>query len=308
MIRAFSYGGGVQSTAALVLAGQARINYQTFLFCNVGDDSEHPDTIRYVHEVAMPYAEKHGIRLIELQKIVRSGEKDTIYQRLTRPGSRSIGIPIRMNGSGAPGRRSCTYDFKIAVVDKWIKEQTHRGQIQGMKQSLLLRYGIGKIDKETVKRIMFTLDSFFSGHEPVAEVGLGISLDEFQRMKPNMDVDTIYWKVNTFPLLMEVEKPLTRQDCINVIERAGLPVPPKSSCYFCPFHTMRRWQDMRTNEPELFWNAVHLETFINKRRISLGLDPVWLTDKLKPLDQATTDMEQGTLFEDDLCDSGYCFV
>lgn len=308
MLRVFSFGGGVQSTAALVLPAQARIDYQTFLFCNVGHDSENPATISYVHDIAMPYAEKHGIRLIELQKVLRDGSTDTVFGRLTRPNSRSIGIPVRMNGSGAPGRRSCTYDFKVAVVDKWIKEQTSRGQIRAMKEAMLLRYAVGKIDKETVKRIMFTLDSFFSEHESVAEVGLGISLDEFQRMKPNMDVDTIYWKVNTFPLLMEVEKPLTRQDCINVIERAGLPVPPKSSCYFCPFHTMRRWQDMRTNDPELFWNAVNLEKFINKRRISLGLDPVWLTDKLKPLDEATTDLEQGTLFEDDLCDSGYCFV
>lgn len=45
MIRAFSYGGGVQSTAALVLAAQGIIDYPLFLFSNVGDDSEHPGTL-----------------------------------------------------------------------------------------------------------------------------------------------------------------------------------------------------------------------------------------------------------------------
>ena len=49
-LRVFSYGGGVQSTAALVLAAQGKIDFPTFLFANVGDDSEHPATLRYVRE------------------------------------------------------------------------------------------------------------------------------------------------------------------------------------------------------------------------------------------------------------------
>src|SRR5579859_4780651 len=122
MIRVFSYGGGVQSTAALVLPAQARIDYKTFLFCNVGSDSEHPATLKYVHEVAMPYAKQHSIELIELQR-TRFGEPETIYERLTREGSRSIGIPVRMAGSGAPGNRACTGDFKIKVIAKWLRER-----------------------------------------------------------------------------------------------------------------------------------------------------------------------------------------
>src|ERR671910_1536926 len=39
--RVVSYGGGVQSNALLELAAQGRIDYRTFLFANVGDDSEH---------------------------------------------------------------------------------------------------------------------------------------------------------------------------------------------------------------------------------------------------------------------------
>ena len=37
---AVAHGGGVQTTALLVLAGQGRLAYRTFLFANVGDDSE----------------------------------------------------------------------------------------------------------------------------------------------------------------------------------------------------------------------------------------------------------------------------
>lgn len=274
MLRVFSFGGGVQSTAALVLAAQGKIDFKTFLFCNVGEDSENPATLTYVREHVRPYASSHGIELIELQKVLRSGEPVTLYQQLKRPGSKSIGIPVRMSGSGAPGRRSCTVDFKITVVDRWLRE-----------------HGVG------VKA---------TG----AQVGLGISLDEIERVKPNMDPDTVAWKKNVFPLLDEVERPLSRQDCINIITSAGLPIPPKSACYFCPYHKLSVWQEMRQIQPEQFWKAVELEKFLNERRASLGMDPVWFTRLLKPLDQATHEYGQRGLFDDalDACESGYCMV
>lgn len=77
-LRVFSYGGGVQSTAALVLPARAQIDYPTFLFCNTGEDSEHPATLAYIHEVAMPYAKEHGIDLIELQCIRQDGTVETV--------------------------------------------------------------------------------------------------------------------------------------------------------------------------------------------------------------------------------------
>ena len=42
-MRVISYGGGVQSTALVVLAAQGKIGHvDAALFANVGDDSEHP--------------------------------------------------------------------------------------------------------------------------------------------------------------------------------------------------------------------------------------------------------------------------
>jgi len=299
--------GGVQSTAALVLAAQGKIDYQTFLFCNVGTDSENPETLAYVEQVAKPYAARHGLDLIELSRKKRDGTVETIYGRITRPDSRSIGIPVYMS-SGAPGNRQCTYDFKVAVVDRWLKEQTESGYVQHMKEALLLRYGLKRLDKETVLSVMGSLDQHFADREPVV-VGLGISLDEIQRVKPNMDEKTIAWKVNAFPLLFDLPRPLSRQDCMSIIAGAGLPVPPKSSCWFCPFHTTRAWQELREQQPALFWRAVALEWLINERRQVLGKDRVWLSSKLKPLEQITTEYLQPSLFEGEApCDSGYCFV
>lgn len=254
MLKVFSFGGGQQSTAALVLAAQSRIDFKTFLFCNVGDDSEHPDTLKYVHEIAMPYAKSHGIDLIELQKIRQDGSVDTIYQRLTRPNSRSIGIPVRMS-NGAPGNRTCTTDFKIEVVDKWLRERliaTYDG----------LRYANKQKQREAaLKR--------------GAVVALGISLDEWHRMRTDSGVT---WKQLAYPL---IDLRLDRQDCRNIIEGAGLPIPPKSACYFCPLHRFSTWQEMRHKQPALFQKACELEEMINRRRDLLGKDHVWFSDRLK---------------------------
>lgn len=278
MLKVFSYGGGVQSTAALVLAAQGKIDYRTFLFCNVGDDSENPETLTYVREVARPFAVQHGLVLHELHRVRRDGSIETIYGKIVRPGSRSIGIPVYLS-SGAPAKRSCTMDFKIAVCDRWLKDQ-------GVREALTR-------EKTLAHRLP----------RPLAMVGLGISLDEFGRMRNDSGIE---WKQLDYPL---IDLRLDRADCIHLIEQAGLPVPPKSSCWFCPYHSTRTWQALRQQHPVLFWRAVDLQRLLNERRAVLGKDQVWLSSKLKPLERVTTDHVQASLFEEEApCESGYCFV
>jgi hypothetical protein len=259
MIKVFSYGGGVQSTAALVLAATGRIDYKTFLFCNVGEDSENPETLTYVEQIAKPYAALHDIELIELQR-----ERGTLYQLLMSHEKNTV-IPVRLN-NGAPGMRACTGDFKIKVVCRWLR--THGASTKNP-----------------------------------ATVGMGISLDEFQRMRTDSGI--AYERLE-YPL---IDLRLTRQDCIQIIQKVGLPVPPKSSCWFCPYHKLSQWQEMRQSEPELFWKAARLEEWLNEKRARIGKDKVWLTRKLIPLARATTEFVQGDMFDDDdACESGYCMV
>jgi hypothetical protein len=269
-LRTFSYGGGVQSTAALVLAAQGKIDFPVFLFANVGDDSEHPDTLRYVREVAMPYAAAQGIELVELvkrmQRGARKGEVETLYGRLTREDSRSIPIPLRMSGSGAPGNRACTTDFKVRLIAGALRKMGANAQSP-------------------------------------AHVGLGISIDEFQRMSHDDPNFPHIHKV--YPL---IDLRLSRQDCHNIIAAADLPIPPKSSCWFCPYHRIPAWQKLKRETPELFDRAVALERLMNERRATLGKDQVWLTDKLRPIDTVIGD--QSDMFDDleDACESGFCMV
>lgn len=263
-LKVFAYGGGWQSNAALVLAAQGKLDYQTFLFCNVGDDSEDPLTLRYVREHAMPYAAAHGLELIELHRIKRDGSTETLFDRLTKPGSKSMPIPIRMS-NGAPMGRSCTADFKVRVMGKWMKA-----------------HGATAADPATV--------------------ALGISVDEIGRA--NASRHEPYERL-TYPLL---DLRIRRSDCPDIIRGGGLPLPPKSACWFCPFHSESAWIDMQRDRPALFTAATWLEQDLNKRQDEMGRDHVYLTRFGKPLREAIGSGQE-TLFDNEShCDSGHCFT
>ena len=256
----FSFGGGVQSTAALVLAATGRIDYRSFVFANVGDDSENPGTLAYVRDVAIPYAESSGLELTTLQRKRRDGTIETLLERVER-SKRSIPIPVRMS-NGAPGNRQCTFDFKIRPIAQELK-----------------RRGATKDNPWTV--------------------GLGISVDEIHRARTNSG---IAWELLAYPLL---DLKLNRHDCLALIRDAGLPQPPKSSCWFCPFHDTRTWQEMRANQPGLFEKSAALEESINEKRGRLGRDRVFFSGRCKPLREAIKETGQ---IEMEGCDSGYCFT
>ena len=269
-LRTISYGGGVQSTALGVLAALGKIDFDTLLFSNVGDDSEHPATLDYVRGVAFPYFRDHGLRCEELRRVKRDGSEETLWGRLMKDGSRSLPIPVRMS-NGAPGNRSCTADFKIKVIGKWLKANG-------------------------------------ASEDNPATVAIGISTDEVERAGRGRNEP---YEFRVYPLL---DLGLDRSACQRVIADAGLPVPPKSACFFCPFHRPSEWQRLAIEEPELFSASVKLERTLNERREMLGKDPVWLTRFNKPLDEVIDDNQQ-TLFNStgsDIgeagCDEGVCFV
>jgi hypothetical protein len=81
---------------------------------------------------------------------------------------------------------------------------------------------------------------------------LAIAYDEIERMK-DARVDYV---TNFYPL---VDRRITRAACIELIEEAGLPLPPKSGCFFCPFNSIHRWRWLYATHPHLYQRAVALE-------------------------------------------------
>lgn len=272
-IRAISYGGGTQSTALLVLAAEGKVDFRTFLFANVGEDSENPETIAYVREYAEPFAALHPpLELREVRKWTRDGRPQTLMQRI-KASERSNPIPVRMGPGGSPANRTCTAEFKIRVIEK---ELRRRGATRERK----------------------------------AIVGIGISTDEPGRIGSEVDPRTPY-QLRRYPL---IELGLSRGDCQEIIRRAGLPVPPRSACYFCPFHSAEEWRRQARRRPDLFRASCELEDEIHARGERLGRGEFFFTRHGAPL-RDLFDGRETVLFEqDDLgvqeagCESGYCMT
>lgn len=77
---------------------------------------------------------------------------------------------------------------------------------------------------------------------------LGISASEPQRVRDDPMV--------RYPL---VEEGLTRGECRRLIRRAGLLVPRKSGCFFCPGSSLSSWRALYFQHPELYQRAEELE-------------------------------------------------
>ncbi|MFN8468258.1 MAG: hypothetical protein U0X20_22050 [Caldilineaceae bacterium] len=261
-VKVFSFGGGVQSTAVLVLAARREVDFQTFVFCNVGEDSENPDTLTYVEQYARPYAEAHGLEFVELRKRVYGGPESLLHYTCRR--KRQVPLPCWLR-SGTNCNRTCTYEFKIRVVGSF-----------------------------TVRR--------GARRKNVAINGMGISTDEAHRCRT---YSVIPWQMPNYPL---IDLNLSREDCERLIASEGLPVPPKSSCWFCPFHRPEQWVELRAQHPDLFERALELEDMLNRRRELLGRDPVSLHASGLPLGMAVDRQEPVAGMEFAFCDSGHCMT
>lgn len=260
--RIISYGGGVQSTAMIVLAVTGEIDADGAVFVNVGDRAESPETLGYVRDVAIPWAAGHGFTVTEVRRIARNGQPFAdLYDYTIDTNNRSIPIPVR-GANGAPGRRSCTVDWKIKVIERHIRS------------------------------LGATVDA------PV-DVLVGISTDEIERAKPwpGRSVQRQVW-----PLL---DLGISRDRCRTIIADAGLPIPPKSACWFCPMQSPRSWAETRRDNPDRFTQAVEFEAAINRKRHMNGKDDVTLSRiPLADIAEAQTPLP----FETEGCDEGGCFT
>lgn len=166
-----------------------------------------------------------------------------------KPWSKSL-IPVftlEPNGKKGHMQRACTYDYKLMPL------LAAQRKLAGIKRG----------QKEC------TVTSW-----------IGISWDEVQRMKMSREP----WVQHRWPL---IEKKITRQQCIEWMERRGYPKPPRSACVYCPFHSNKEWLRLQTEEPEEFLRAVKFEKDLQEvKRHSDNMRGVpFLHPQRIPLDQ-----------------------
>jgi hypothetical protein len=135
------------------------------------------------------------------------------------------------------------------------------------------------------------LQRYLYDRYPGERIGLmlGISVDEYHRMRdsPAARIDHVY------PL---VDRRLTRWQCREIVERAGLAVPWKSSCWFCPYRSSVSQWALVQRYPDLLGMARELEDRINTERRLRGRDEIVVL-------RSDTGVEQG-----DFCEAGFCDV
>jgi hypothetical protein len=103
MFEFLSFGGGVNSTAVLVL-----LRPRVLVFADTGD--EHPDTYAYIRKHVRPFVDSYGGRFI----VVRNSGK---YRRLRDQAIAERIIPVRIN-------RWCTDKWKVRPIRNYLKSNS----------------------------------------------------------------------------------------------------------------------------------------------------------------------------------------
>lgn len=81
------------------------------------------------------------------------------------------------------------------------------------------------------------------------------------------------WHSNYYPL---IEWGWSRSECIGAITDAGLPLPGKSACFFCPNTRPSEIRQLNEQYPELIVRALAIESNADNRKVSgLGRNFSW---------------------------------
>ena len=262
--RYISYGAGVQSTALLVMSALGLHGVpkaDIAVFADTGDEPQ------WVYDTLKWYSEWSPIPV----NVCRNEFSLSHELRIGAYGKRSASIPAFT--AGADGResmirRQCTKEFKIEVIQKFVR------RFLGIEARCKARRAV----------ICFQ----------------GISLDEAHRMKPNR----ASWITNHWPL---VDARLTRADCVRFLESQGLPVPRKSSCVFCPYHSDGYWRDLKDNYPEEFEKACGTDRAIRDMSKRGMRQPLFVHRSLVPLSEVKFRHEDQREMFGNECD-GVCGV
>ena len=192
--------------------------------------------------------------------IVSAGSiRDVIMTACGEGEGRFVAVPF-FTDDGGIGRRQCTREFKIDPIERHVR--------------LLLGF-------RPRQRIP----------SDAAEMWIGISLDEAVRMKPPRNA----WQRNRWPL---IEKRMSRWDCLQWLRKNDYPIPPKSSCIGCPFHSNAHWREMRDKAPADWADAVVIDRKLRQRGPMKGMKRLqYMHADRVPLDQVdlNTDEDRGQL-------------
>jgi hypothetical protein len=233
-----SIGAGVQSSNMVMrsIHGEfPKLDYG--IFADTGYESK--ATYRFLYNFLIPQMQDAGITMLVVKK-----DDDLLESAFRHHGFTGIHanqgsqVPVFVSsekGIGISIRRSCTYDYKVKIIEK--AEREILGLKKGQRWPLELK----------IRNWM------------------GISYDEIQRMKVSQRPAVEFY----YPL---VEERLTRGHCLEWMEKHGYPRPPRSACVFCAFRSNDYWRELRDTDKDGWDLAVN---FDKRLRTDKGENSTW---------------------------------
>jgi len=209
------------------------------------------------------------------------------YEEILAPELYSVGVTLVRLPHHFSGKGYNTVDIfsgkdKDTIIMPMFTSQKGRG--------MLPKYCSNEWKQRPVQRFIRER-GFTSG-----QLWIGFSIDEPERMR-GFDPRAKWPQV--YPL---VDFKMTRADCIALVEKMGWGIPPRSSCWMCPYRSDQEWLHLKTGGNGDFQKAVDLEKQLQER------DPdVYFHGTCKPLDEAYFNEDQEDMFSKP-CASGMCFT
>lgn len=270
-----SYGMGVDSTAMLIGMAERGIRPDAILFADTG--SEKPETYQYGAEVMPAWLESVGFPPITIVRYQPVRFKNwPPYQSLEENLLTNSTVPsIAFRRS-----KSCSIKWKISPQNKWTAawEPAAAAWENGQKVRKVIGYDAGPADIRRHKLAQGEQDPAYAYEYFLIEQG---------------------WD---------------RERCIQVIAGNGLPVPPKSACYFCastqpeeldamPKHLLRRIvmiearSHVKLKVIDGLWGHTNkhrsgrMTDYIRSQRLldPEEIDSIWNTTPTEPLYQGDID-------------------
>lgn len=208
------------------------------------------------------------------------------------------GIPIDLILFADTGaERPETYEY-IDIFNQWLKERNlveitvvkyvdKDGNILNLEQDCLktgnlpsIAYGFKTCSQ---KHKIAPQDKFCNNYDPCKEIWssgekvikyIGYDAGE-ERRKTNAyayDIqDKKYQRIYTL-----IDWGWYREDCEKAIQEEGLPLPGKSSCFFCPSMKKPEIKQLKKDHPDLFERAIALEENSKENLVTVkGLGRNW---------------------------------
>lgn len=238
-----AYGLGVDSTAMLVEFAHRGIRPDLILFADTG--GEKPETYAYLPTI-QKFLSQVGFPPVIT---VRYQPKRAVYLTLEEQCLHTGTLP-----SLAYGGKSCSLKYKRYPQDKFILEAYPPAEMvkHGRRLVRAIGFEAGE-ERRTYARIVKAIgldageEHRLTWKKPKQKRGKKISREQW------LDQNYFaYW----YPLM---EWGYDRDRCKAIITEAGLPVPPKSACYFCPASKRQEIVWLQLHHPDLLERALAIE-------------------------------------------------